>query len=58
MAAPDFPASPTVGQIYTGPSGVAYSWDGTVWTNSMAAPGSSLWTDGGTYLRPTDTNET
>lgn len=28
----DFPASPTVGQTYTAPSGVVYSWDGYGWT--------------------------
>jgi len=53
MAAPDFPASPSVGQIYTAPNGVAYSWDGTVWTNSAAAPGSTYWTDTGAELKPT-----
>ena len=34
MAAPDFPASPTVGQTYTAPSGNIYKWDGSVWTTS------------------------
>jgi len=52
MAAPDFPASPTVGQIYTAPSGNVYTWDGAVWVNSGAAQ-SAYWTDTGTALQPT-----
>jgi len=28
----DFPVSPTVGQMYTAPSGVTYRWDGYAWT--------------------------
>jgi len=38
MAAPDFPASPTVGQTYTAPSGLIYTWDGKVWTTTAGAP--------------------
>jgi len=52
MAAPDFPASPTVGQTYTAPSGLVYTWDGAVWSNS-GAPQSAYWSDTGTALRPT-----
>jgi len=52
MAAPDFPASPTVGQTYTAPSGLVYTWDGAVWANSGAAQ-SAYWTDTGTTLQPT-----
>jgi hypothetical protein len=32
MAAMDFPAAPFVGQDYTAPSGVVYTWDGVAWT--------------------------
>jgi len=53
MAAPDFPASPTVGQTYTAPSGLVYTWDGTVWTTTAGAA-STYWTDTGTALTPTD----
>lgn len=28
----DFPPTPTVGQMYTAPSGVTYRWDGYAWT--------------------------
>jgi|SRR5215471_14056393 len=52
MAAPDFPASPTVGQTYTAPSGLVYTWDGKVWTTSAGAA-STYWTDTGTALTPT-----
>src|SRR5215468_93480 len=52
MAALDFPASPTVGQIYNGTNGVAYTWDGTVWTVPLG--GAQLWTDTGTALTPVD----
>lgn len=31
MAAIDFPASPTVGQIFAAPNGVIYKWNGTIW---------------------------
>src|SRR5215472_7934768 len=53
MAAPDFPAAPTVGQIYTAPSGNIYKWDGTVWQTSSVAPLNAYWTDTGTALTPT-----
>src|SRR5215468_3776598 len=53
MAAPDFPASPTVGQIYTAPSGIQYTWDGKVWSSSSTSQ-SWLWTDTGTALTPYD----
>src|SRR5262245_34829615 len=51
MAAPDFPASPTVGQIYTAPSGIQYTFDGKVWSSSSTSQ-SWLWTDTGTALTP------
>jgi len=53
MAAPDFPASPTVGQTYTAPSGIVYTWDGKVWTTT-STPQNAYWTDTGTALTPTD----
>jgi|SRR5215813_5503539 len=52
MAAPDFPASPTVGQVYTAPSGNIYTWDGAVWNTTGSAP-NAYWTDTGTALTPT-----
>jgi len=54
MAAPDFPASPTVGQIYTASSGIVYKWDGAVWTTTGVAQ-TAYWTDTGTDLTPTAT---
>src|SRR5215472_8897306 len=56
MAAPDFPASPTVGQTYTAPSGLIYTWDGKVWSTT-GAPQSAYWTDTGTALTPTTASE-
>jgi hypothetical protein len=54
MAAPDFPASPTVGQVYTAPSsGTVYKWDGAVWYTT-GVPQGAYWTDTGTTLTPTD----
>src|SRR5215467_4430389 len=53
MAAPDFPASPTLNQTYTAPSGLVYTWDGKVWTTTAGAA-STYWTDTGTALTPTD----
>src|SRR5215467_13736233 len=53
MAAPDFPASPTVGQTYTAPNGIVYTWDGAVWTTTGAAAQSAYWTDTGAELKPT-----
>jgi len=53
MSAPDFPASPTVGQTYTAPSGIVYTWDGAVW-KTTGAPQTAYWTDTGTALTPTD----
>lgn len=32
MTAPDFPYNPTVGQTYTTPSGLVYTWSGQAWT--------------------------
>src|SRR5262245_54806948 len=54
MAAPDFPASPTVGQIYTAPSGNVYTYDGAVW-NTTGSAQSAYWSDTGTTLTPTTT---
>jgi|SRR5215467_13194097 len=51
MAAPDFPASPTVGQVYTAPSGNAYTWDGAVWATT-SVPQNAYWSDTGTALTP------
>ena len=31
MAAIDFPASPTVGQLFTAGNGVTYKWSGVMW---------------------------
>jgi hypothetical protein len=39
MAAIDFPASPTVGQLFTAGNGVTYKWSGTIW---LPVGGSSL----------------
>jgi len=52
--APDFPASPTVGQTYTAPSGLVYTWDGKVWTTTgplSGTPAGGALT--GTYPNPT-----
>lgn len=40
MAQPplDFPSSPSIGQIYNAPNGVAYIWDGTKW-DVIGGPG-------------------
>src|SRR5262249_36574233 len=57
MAAPDFPAAPTVGQTYTAPSGNIYKWDGAVWQTSSVAPLNAYWTDTGTALTPTATRQ-
>ncbi len=58
MAAPDFPASPTVGQIYTAPSsGIVYKWDGAVW-GTAGVPQGAYWTDTGTTLTPTNATRT
>ena len=39
MAALDFPASPTVGQVFTGGNGVIYTWNGLLWVASGASAG-------------------
>ena len=39
MAALDFPASPTNGQIYSGTNGATYQWDGTLWMPGGSAAG-------------------
>lgn len=51
----DFPNAPTVGQVYTSPTGVAYTWDGQKWASGSgygaiyvsdtppSAPSGSLW---------------
>ena len=31
MAALDFPAAPTVGQLFAAPNGVTYQWNGVLW---------------------------
>jgi len=36
MAALDFPSSPTAGQIFTGPNGAVWSWDGTKWISATS----------------------
>jgi len=36
MAALDFPSSPTTGQIFTGPNGAVWSWDGTKWISATS----------------------
>ena len=36
MAVLDFPASPSVGQLYTATNGFVYQWDGAAWTLSAA----------------------
>jgi hypothetical protein len=38
IAAIDFPASPTVGQLFSAANGVTYSWSGTLWL-VQAGPG-------------------
>ena len=36
----DFPASPTIGQMFVAPNGVTYQWTGTLWqTNSAGGTG-------------------
>ena len=41
MAALDFPASPTNGQVFVGGNGVTYTWNGTIWlASSMASQAS------------------
>src|SRR5262245_20472066 len=52
MTALDFPASPTVGQIYNGTNGISYTWDGTVWT--VPQGGTDLWSISGGALTPVD----
>jgi hypothetical protein len=74
MAAIDFPASPTVGQIFVAGNGVSYQWTGTLWipiggTQALfvgdtppASPGpNQLWwnsTSGQMYLWYNDGNST
>jgi hypothetical protein len=38
----DFPASPTVGQIYNGTNGVTYRWDGAIWVATGTSAGGSF----------------
>jgi hypothetical protein len=37
MAALNFPATPTLNQVYTA-NGVSYKWDGTSWINNTSGP--------------------
>src|SRR5215468_3789737 len=57
MAAPDFPASPSLNQTYTAPSGIVYTWDGKVWSTT-STPQNAYWTDTGTALTPTTSTRT
>jgi hypothetical protein len=34
----DFPANPTVGQVYDTGTGAVYTWDGLAWKSSVSAP--------------------
>lgn len=42
MAAIDFPASPTVNQLFTAPNGVTYKWTGTIWISVATVPAVAL----------------
>jgi hypothetical protein len=54
VAALDFPASPTVGQLFTGQNGYIYQWDGVVWVPSGTTGGVIAGGDlQGTYPNPT-----
>ena len=39
MAALDFPASPTNGQVFVGGNGVTYTWNGTLWLATGSSAG-------------------
>jgi hypothetical protein len=62
MAAIDFPASPTNGQIFTAGNGVSYQWNGTMWM-ALPNPGGTVTTVSvvsanglnGTVANPTST---
>jgi hypothetical protein len=69
----DFPNSPSVGTVYTSPTGTAYTWDGEKWTSGTgygniyiadsapAAPVGSLWWESDTgilYVYYNDGNST
>jgi hypothetical protein len=52
----DFPASPTVGQVYTPAGGPSYIWDGTAWTltgtSTAFAMVETIVTASATYTKP------
>jgi hypothetical protein len=49
----DFPASPTVAQLFTAPNGVTYQWDGTAWQTSSVGGLGAVEAGGGTFTPST-----
>ena len=47
-----FPATPAVGDTYTGPNTAIYTWDGVKWTSDLSAATGFLPITGGTLTGP------
>ena len=39
MAVLNFPSNPTVGQTFSGPNNIVWTWDGTAWSGTAGAIG-------------------